>query len=134
MGRLDAGCVVHGKRDTRCDRGSPGAAIASRAHDASSFLLFALALGRVAGRRTVRVVVVVALAPRRAHTRGGVPVADPGVPGAPQEPSTYQQTLDEALSETFPASDPISPSQAMRAQEEAPSERDPVDWRVERGP
>jgi hypothetical protein len=57
-----------------------------------------------------------------------------GVPGAPQEPSTYQQTLDEALSETFPASDPISPSQAMRAQEEAPSERDPVDWRVERGP
>ena len=57
-----------------------------------------------------------------------------GVPGAPQEPGTYQQTLDEALSETFPASDPISPSQAMRAQEEAPSERDPVDWRVERGP
>ena len=56
-----------------------------------------------------------------------------GLPGAPQEPGTYQQTLDEALAETFPASDPISPSQAMRAQEEAPTERDPVDWRVERG-
>jgi hypothetical protein len=56
-----------------------------------------------------------------------------GLPGAPQEPRTYQQTLDEALAETFPASDPISPSQAMRAQEEVPSERDPVDWRVERG-
>jgi hypothetical protein len=56
-----------------------------------------------------------------------------GLPGAPQEPATYQQTLDEALAETFPASDPISPSQAMRAQDEAPSARDPVDWRVERG-
>ena len=56
-----------------------------------------------------------------------------GLPGAPQEPGTYQQSLDEALAETFPASDPISPSQAMRAQDEAPSSRDPVDWRVDRG-
>lgn len=55
-----------------------------------------------------------------------------GLPGAPQEPGTYQETLDEALAETFPASDPISPSQAMRARDETPSTRDPVDWRVER--
>jgi hypothetical protein len=55
-----------------------------------------------------------------------------GLPGVPHEPQTYQETLDEALAETFPASDPISPGQASRANTQTPSSRDPVDWRVER--
>ena len=57
-----------------------------------------------------------------------------GVQGAPDEPQTYQQSLDDALSQTFPASDPISPGSAMDAEDRvAPSRRDPVDWRLRRG-
>jgi hypothetical protein len=55
-------------------------------------------------------------------------------PSAPAEPRTYQQSLDEALAQTFPASDPISPSSAMHAEERVtPSPRDAVDWRLHRG-
>jgi len=46
---------------------------------------------------------------------------------------TYQELLDEALDETFPASDPISPSAAMHAQKQAESERDAVDWTLKPG-
>jgi hypothetical protein len=56
-----------------------------------------------------------------------------GVPGAPDSPQTYQQSLDDALAQTFPASDPISPTQAMRADDEIPSGRDPVDWHLKPG-
>jgi hypothetical protein len=71
---------------------------------------------------------------RMASSRRAIPRKHSGgLPGVPSEPETYQQTLDEALAETFPASDPISPSQAMRAERMASSPRDPVDWRVERG-
>jgi hypothetical protein len=46
----------------------------------------------------------------------------------PTEIRTYQQALDEALTETFPASDPISPS-ALEAEDRALRSRaDPVDW------
>jgi hypothetical protein len=45
----------------------------------------------------------------------------------PQRP-TYQQLLDESLKETFPASDPISPSAAMHAAESVRTDTDPVDW------
>jgi hypothetical protein len=41
---------------------------------------------------------------------------------------TYQQMVDESLAETFPASDPISPSAAMKASEEVDSPRDARDW------
>ena len=53
-----------------------------------------------------------------------------GLPGAPEAPQTYQQALDEALAETFPASDPISPSAAMHLEERISSERDAVDWKL----
>jgi hypothetical protein len=47
--------------------------------------------------------------------------------GGTEEP-TYQQMVDESLAQTFPASDPISPSAAMKASGEVDSERDPRDW------
>lgn len=46
---------------------------------------------------------------------------------------TYQELLDEALDETFPASDPISPSAAMHAAERVESARDEVDWALKPG-
>ncbi len=43
---------------------------------------------------------------------------------------TYQELLDESLDETFPASDPISPSAAMHAQRKVETGKDDVDWRL----
>lgn len=48
-------------------------------------------------------------------------------------PPTYQKTLDEALEETFPASDPISPSAAMHAEERAEASHDEHDWTLTPG-
>lgn len=56
-----------------------------------------------------------------------------GPPGAPPEPRTYQEHLDEAIAETFPASDPISPSAAMHAEREASTARDGADWQLKQG-
>ncbi|CAN5322606.1 hypothetical protein BH09PSE5_BH09PSE5_06140 [soil metagenome] len=41
---------------------------------------------------------------------------------------TYQELLDESLDQTFPASDPISPSAAMHAEHALESEANSVDW------
>lgn len=41
---------------------------------------------------------------------------------------TYQELLDEALDETFPASDPISPTAAMHAERQIMTGRDDKDW------
>lgn len=46
---------------------------------------------------------------------------------------TYQELLDEALDETFPASDPISPTAAMHATHRIDSARDEVDWALRPG-
>lgn len=46
---------------------------------------------------------------------------------------TYQELLDEALDETFPASDPISPTAAMHASHQVESGRDEVDWALKPG-
>ncbi|HLL12720.1 MAG TPA: hypothetical protein VK570_16780 [Rubrivivax sp.] len=46
---------------------------------------------------------------------------------------TYQELLDEALQETFPASDPISPSAAMAAEERISTQRDQTDWTLKPG-
>ena len=43
---------------------------------------------------------------------------------------TYQELLDEALDETFPASDPISPSAAMHTGREVKTARDDKDWHL----
>jgi hypothetical protein len=46
---------------------------------------------------------------------------------------TYQELLDESLDETFPASDPISPSAAMHAAGRVTTAKDDVDWQLEPG-
>jgi hypothetical protein len=47
---------------------------------------------------------------------------------------TYQELLDDALDQTFPASDPISPSAAMHAEEQAEkSGKDEADWKLKPG-
>ena len=46
---------------------------------------------------------------------------------------TYQELLDEALQETFPASDPISPSAAMSAEARLSTDRDETDWALQPG-
>jgi hypothetical protein len=42
--------------------------------------------------------------------------------------TTYQQSLDEALEETFPASDPISPSALQALEARVSTAADSVDW------
>lgn len=54
-------------------------------------------------------------------------------PGQGEKVPTYQELLDEALDETFPASDPISPSAAMHASHRVDSARDEVDWALKPG-
>ena len=46
---------------------------------------------------------------------------------------TYQELLDEALDETFPASDPISPGAAMHAARKVSTGKDAVDWQLTPG-
>lgn len=57
--------------------------------------------------------------------------------GKAKEPAarvpTYQELLDEALDETFPASDPISPSAAMHAEKQVSTGKDDVDWKLKPG-
>lgn len=54
-------------------------------------------------------------------------------PAQAEKVPTYQELLDEALDETFPASDPISPTAAMHATHRVESERDEVDWALRPG-
>lgn len=46
---------------------------------------------------------------------------------------TYQELLDESLDETFPASDPISPSAAMHAARRVCTGKDDIDWQLKPG-
>lgn len=46
---------------------------------------------------------------------------------------TYQELLDESLDETFPASDPISPSAAMHAEKRVKTGKDGHDWELKAG-
>ena len=46
---------------------------------------------------------------------------------------TYQELLDEALDETFPASDPISPGAAMHADRLVHTDKDETDWKLTPG-
>jgi hypothetical protein len=41
---------------------------------------------------------------------------------------TYQELLDDSLDQTFPASDPISPSAAMHAEAQVSTDKDDRDW------
>ena len=54
---------------------------------------------------------------------------DPPATAQPEgKPLTYQGKLDEALEETFPASDPISPSAAEHAERQIRTGKDDKDW------
>jgi hypothetical protein len=46
---------------------------------------------------------------------------------------TYQELLDQALDQTFPASDPISPTAAMYAEKQITTEKDKKDWTLRPG-
>lgn len=46
---------------------------------------------------------------------------------------TYQELLDEALDQTFPASDPISPGAAMHADRQIATGKDGTDWTLKPG-
>jgi hypothetical protein len=46
---------------------------------------------------------------------------------------TYQELLDDALDQTFPASDPISPTAAMHTEKQISSSRDETDWTLKPG-
>jgi hypothetical protein len=54
------------------------------------------------------------------------PVARPSGSTRP----TYQEALDASLEDTFPASDPISPSAAMHAERETATRKDKTDWEL----
>lgn len=65
------------------------------------------------------------------------PKPDPQMPASHKGRPTYQDQLDEALEETFPASDPISPSAAeaaeRRAERAITSRRNEADWALTPG-
>jgi hypothetical protein len=46
---------------------------------------------------------------------------------------TYQELLDDALDQTFPASDPISPTAAMHAEKQISTDKDKKDWTLKPG-
>jgi len=46
---------------------------------------------------------------------------------------TYQQTLDDALEDTFPASDPIAPGAAAHPVEPATHTDEDADWHLKPG-
>lgn len=63
---------------------------------------------------------------RRAEQReaGQAPTPEEKVP-------TYQELLDEALEDTFPASDPIAVGAATKPKAPVPSPRDERDWTLQ---
>lgn len=52
---------------------------------------------------------------------------------AEQKVPTYQELLDASLEDTFPASDPISPSAAMHAERRITTAKDAQDWTLAPG-
>lgn len=72
---------------------------------------------------------------RNAHARSKEAHRLDGKADKPHEKvPTYQELLDEALDQTFPASDPISPSAAMHTDKElAKQENGKKDWTLKPG-
>jgi hypothetical protein len=50
-----------------------------------------------------------------------------------QERKSYQQTLDDALDDTFPASDPIAPGAAAHPEAPAQHTGEAADWHLKPG-
>ncbi|MFC4275043.1 hypothetical protein [Achromobacter aloeverae] len=46
---------------------------------------------------------------------------------------TYQEALDDAVEQSFPASDPIAPGVAEKAQREVSTPKDDKDWKLKPG-
>lgn len=72
---------------------------------------------------------------KNAHAREKEAARLDGGKGKPHEKvPTYQELLDEALDQTFPASDPISPSAAMYAEKQVKgSNQNETDWYLKPG-
>lgn len=64
---------------------------------------------------------------RKSKTRGHASKS------APEGGHTYQSIVDASLEMTFPASDPISPSAAMYAEQQVSTPRDKTDWNLAAG-
>lgn len=62
------------------------------------------------------------------HARTDTPKADVPDRAIEDEPTTYQELLDDMLEQTFPASDPISPCTGRRVGKKIQTEKDAVDW------
>lgn len=45
---------------------------------------------------------------------------------------TYQESLDDAVDMTFPASDPISPGAAINAEKRISTNKDETDWELKK--
>lgn len=61
----------------------------------------------------------------------GPPEQKKRLEGKADEPvPTYQELLDDALDQTFPASDPISPGAAVHAERQTATGKDEVDWKL----
>jgi len=69
-----------------------------------------------------------------AHSRTSESRRLDGTAPPDQKRPSYQELLDESLDQTFPASDPISPSAAMYADRQIESARDERDWSLAPGP
>jgi hypothetical protein len=73
--------------------------------------------------------------------KDSAPGKDPKSDGRPEEAATksldkmptYQELLDEALDQTFPASDPISPGAAVHAEKMIQTKKDDQDWTLTPG-
>ncbi len=61
---------------------------------------------------------------------GGQAKADKDADHTGDKVPTYQEALDEAVEETFPASDPISPGFAEKADRKVSTPKDEVDWKA----
>lgn len=70
---------------------------------------------------------LIALLKRQARDREAVRLEGKGRRHEDRVP-TYQELLDDALDQTFPASDPISPSAAIYADKQTSTGKDGVDW------
>ncbi len=70
--------------------------------------------------------------PKSSASEASAKARDPA--GSKPEPNkTYQQTLDDALEDTFPASDPIAPGAAAHPVQPAHHTGEDADWHLKPG-
>ena len=67
------------------------------------------------------------------HGKGETQRLEPQGKQPDEKVPTYQELLDDALDQTFPASDPISPTAAMHAEKQVSTGKDDTDWELKPG-